>query len=346
MLVGAPPAYSADGQWVAFSARPLDGTQGPDIYVWRVGDARARQLTTDHASVFAAWDVDQILGSTVLPAGQHAGRDVGRHARPGRSLRRPGPRSVEPSAGRITPPPQSCVRRPALPTPRLRGSPVRRLRPATPSAARRRRTRRGRPSPAAASAPPGAPVVSFLLDPVHRGADADRPPRRSGARSWTRRTGASSSGPATWPSIRPRTRGSPRTAASSAADWQALVGPGDVTATPLPGSAGQVGRHRLGRALGSVRAAPGRLDRRRDGPVVGRLSLFAVNADGSVGETLLADIAALPGLSLGSDRLAWASPPGQNGQGSTISVYAWSDAGPGSLHGAPDPGSRHPRGRR
>jgi hypothetical protein len=44
-------------------------------------------------------------------------------------------------------------------------------------------------------------------------------------------------------------------------------------------------------------------------------------------------------LSLGSDRLAWASPPGQNGQGSTLSVYAWSDDGAGSVHGAPDPGT-------
>jgi hypothetical protein len=44
-------------------------------------------------------------------------------------------------------------------------------------------------------------------------------------------------------------------------------------------------------------------------------------------------------LSLGSDRLAWASPSGQNGQGSTLSVYAWSDDGAGSVHGAPDPGT-------
>ena len=64
-----------------------------------------------------------------------------------------------------------------------------------------------------------------------------------------------------------------------------------------------------------------------------------MNPDGSMGETLLADVAALPGLSLSSDRLAWASPPGQNGQGSTISVFAWSVDGAGSLHGAPDPGS-------
>jgi len=123
------------------------------------------------------------------------------------------------------------------------------------------------------------------------------------------------------------------------ADWQALVGPGEVTAIPLPGSAGLAGVTNWdvrwdpsGRHL-AVWIADA-TDRS-----MGRLSFFAVNPDGSVGETLLADIAALPGLSLGSDRLAWASPPGQNGQGSTISVYAWSEDGAGSLHGAPDPGT-------
>jgi hypothetical protein len=124
-----------------------------------------------------------------------------------------------------------------------------------------------------------------------------------------------------------------------AADWQALLGPGDVAATPLPGSAGLSGVTSWdvrwdpsGRHLAIWIADPA-------DPSVGSLSLFAVNADGSIGATLLADIAALPGLSLGSDRLAWASPPGQNGQGSTLSVYAWSDDGAGSVHGAPDPGT-------
>jgi len=67
-FVGGPPAYSADGQWVVFSARPSNGALGPDIYVWHVDDAKARPLTTDHSSVFFAWDVDQTLGS-VLPSG-------------------------------------------------------------------------------------------------------------------------------------------------------------------------------------------------------------------------------------------------------------------------------------
>ena len=41
VIVGTSPAYSADGQWVAFSARPADGSQGPDIYAWRVGEPQA-----------------------------------------------------------------------------------------------------------------------------------------------------------------------------------------------------------------------------------------------------------------------------------------------------------------
>jgi cellulose synthase/poly-beta-1,6-N-acetylglucosamine synthase-like glycosyltransferase len=37
-VVGQSAAYSPDGAWFAFTARPTDGSEGPDIYVWRVGD--------------------------------------------------------------------------------------------------------------------------------------------------------------------------------------------------------------------------------------------------------------------------------------------------------------------
>ncbi len=62
-VVGESAAFSADGDWFAFTARPGDGSGGPDIYVWRVGDAEARQLTTDGLSIFASWDGDDIIGS-------------------------------------------------------------------------------------------------------------------------------------------------------------------------------------------------------------------------------------------------------------------------------------------
>ena len=62
-VVGESAAFSADGDWFAFTARPDDGSGGPDIYVWRVGDAQATRLTTDGLSVFASWEGDRIIGS-------------------------------------------------------------------------------------------------------------------------------------------------------------------------------------------------------------------------------------------------------------------------------------------
>jgi hypothetical protein len=67
-VVGQSAAYSPDGDWFAFSARPSDGSAGPDIYVWRVGDQLAHPLTNDHASVFASWVGRRMLGSRVTPA--------------------------------------------------------------------------------------------------------------------------------------------------------------------------------------------------------------------------------------------------------------------------------------
>jgi hypothetical protein len=66
-VVGESAAYSPDGTWFAFSARPADGSTGPDIYLWRVGDERARPVTTDHNSVFASWLGDRLLGSRPDP---------------------------------------------------------------------------------------------------------------------------------------------------------------------------------------------------------------------------------------------------------------------------------------
>jgi hypothetical protein len=194
------------------------------------------------------------------------------------------------------------------------------------------------PSSATASPLPSVPVGSFLIDPATgTQTPITRPaiwrpvvdPTNRTVIFWT---GEQALDPATNTWV-------PTNGQLVAADWQALLGPGDVAATPLPGSAGLSGVTSWdvrwdpsGRHLAIWIADPA-------DPSVGSLSLFAVNADGSIGATLLADIAALPGLSLGSDRLAWASPSGQNGQGSTLSVYAWSDDGAGSVHGAPDPGT-------
>ena len=41
-VVDTTAAYAPDGSAFAFTARPSDGSHGPDIYLWTVGDAAAR----------------------------------------------------------------------------------------------------------------------------------------------------------------------------------------------------------------------------------------------------------------------------------------------------------------
>ena len=65
VVVGQSAAYSPDGNWFAFTARPADGSTGPDIYVWAVGSPTAEPATSDHRSVFASWSGDTIVGSRV-----------------------------------------------------------------------------------------------------------------------------------------------------------------------------------------------------------------------------------------------------------------------------------------
>jgi hypothetical protein len=68
VVVVGSVAYSADGQWLAFSARPRDNSRGPDLYVWHVGDTAARRVTDDGATYFSGWYGDGILASRVIVA--------------------------------------------------------------------------------------------------------------------------------------------------------------------------------------------------------------------------------------------------------------------------------------
>lgn len=65
VVVVGETAYSDDGTWLAFSARPSDGTTGPDLYLWKVGDPVAIQVTTDHQTYFSAWLDGRVLASRV-----------------------------------------------------------------------------------------------------------------------------------------------------------------------------------------------------------------------------------------------------------------------------------------
>ena len=64
MVVGEA-AYSADGRWLAFSARPSDGSTGPDLYLWAVDEPTAIAVTNDHRTYFSAWLGGRVLASRV-----------------------------------------------------------------------------------------------------------------------------------------------------------------------------------------------------------------------------------------------------------------------------------------
>ncbi|MFH1474471.1 MAG: zf-HC2 domain-containing protein [Chloroflexota bacterium] len=271
VLVGAPPAYSADGKWVAFSARPADGSHGPDIYAWHVDQQKALALTADHGSVFSGWVDGRILAS----------------------------------GARIAETPET-ERSSALPEP---------------------------------EADPATVVArSFLIDPAN--ADVTEVARDGIWRPvvdptdrlvvfWTGSLAWNATDMAWMP-------GAGRLAAS---DWQALLDRGsDLVEGPFPAEVvgpdvadWMVRFDPAGRRLGVWVADPG-------APGTGRLALVAVESDGSLGAVLLADASALPGFSLGNDRLAWSTPPGRNGQGSLVTVFAWRGDHAGQLYGMPDSG--------
>ena len=63
VVVGESAAFAPDGAWFAFTARPVDGSDGADVYVWHVGDDRAHRLTRDGASYFASWSDGAVIAS-------------------------------------------------------------------------------------------------------------------------------------------------------------------------------------------------------------------------------------------------------------------------------------------
>lgn len=254
-LVGESAAFSADGSWFAFAARPSDGSRGPDIYVWRVGDTSARALTTDGATVFASWDGDRIVAS------------------------RPGPTAATyASAASVT----------------------------------------VRIDPATAAESPAGDLWRPVVDPT-----------RKRAIGWAGSIVRSADG-ATWAPDRGKL------------ELRRWTPQGATLADRVPAPD----------ALVLAETAPAGFDVRWDergewvavwvadeaDPSVGRLSLYRVNEGREDLERLdeaPTGVPALPGFSIGEGRLAWATPPGQDGEGSRIQIVAWSDDAVGTVESAP-----------
>lgn len=240
VVVGETAAYSPDGSWFAFTARPDDGSQGPDIYVWRPEMATAEPVTTDHSSVFSGWAGELIVGSAV---------DTSR---------------------------------------------------------------------------PDPEVSSFLLDPSVGNVEPDV------SELWR-------------PAVSPNGRW--------ALGWDGTVANDGVTILAQEGQLVLERWDRPGEGEGRepqvvVDGPVGDWDARWDetgerlalwvadpsDPSIGKLSLYEVNPSSGrilLDEPLLAGESALPGFAIGNGRLAWATPPGENGESSRVEVLAWTTDGAG-----------------
>jgi hypothetical protein len=94
LVVPGPATYSADGSRFAFTARPVDGSSGPDVYVWNTKETVARAITDDHQSVFADWAGNDVLVSRLVD-GQPSTTRI--DATTGKSTGQPGQRAWLPS---------------------------------------------------------------------------------------------------------------------------------------------------------------------------------------------------------------------------------------------------------
>ncbi len=246
-VVGQSAAYSPDGSWFAFSARPADDSAGPDVYLWRVGSDEAKRITDDHASVFASWVGNRLVAS----------------------------RTVD-----------------------------------------------------------GTSASSFFIDPV----SAIETPIEG--RAWR-------------PIVDPTGRW--------AVTWDGTVKPGSTEHTAIPDSGSLVLRafdRSVGFDQGTSRSesvAKGQFaefDVRWDetgrwlavwladptDPAIGRLSLLKLDPDtGELDRPKGAphDVTSLPGFSISNGRLAWATPPGQSGEGSRVQIVAWSGSTVGAVESGP-----------
>jgi len=321
VVVVGDAAYSPDGAWLAFSARLADGATGPDLYLWRVGDPLAIAVTSDHRTYFAGWLGGLVLANRVEP-------DVAEEAPPV-------------NADATTPP---SLKPTPEPTPGGSVDPN-----ATPAA-----------SPVIAEDHPVALLLDpdTGVETPMRGWDMWHPTVDPTGRSivywsgtlvrdgtgmgWTLGTGRlvldgwenpSTAAPGEV-TPEPGSTEVPGSLPADAPEATATPGPTVANGDPLP-AIGPAG-HPVVLAEGpltdfdtwfdpeGIRLAVWIAD--PDDPAVGTLRLVVLDPD-----TLALDptadplpgVAALRGVSMNSGRLAWVTPPGQDGEGSHVQVLGW-----------------------
>jgi hypothetical protein len=304
--------YSPDGSWLAFSARLIGGTTGPDLYLWKVGSPAAEVVTSDHATFFSGWYGNRILASRVIST------STGAPITSGAPSTEP---SAAPPAGTSSPSPSLAVE---------------------------------------------AHPVSFLFDPVTRGSQD-----LAGPDIWLPSVDPSGRFATYWlGTVAPDAAGTGWVPATGRLVLDGWTAPLEPVVTPAPaGAPGPVGSP--GASAGAPRAAPpgpsvgpagtpvdlvdgplSAFDARFDptgirlavwvadssDPMVGTLRLVVLDqAHGRIAQNLtpLPSVAALRGFSIGEGRLAWVTPPGQNGNQSVVQVLAWSADSYGQIETLP-----------
>jgi Putative zinc-finger len=251
-LVDDAAAFSADGAWFAFTARPTDGSSGPDAYIWHVGDEKAHRVTSDGASVFASWDGGELVVSRATERTDGEWDPVTVRIEPETGAERP--------AGNLW--------RPVV-------------------------------DPSGTHAVAWVGTVKLADD----GITMVPANGRLELRDWADAAGG--------------------LAAGGAAQVVSEAQPGDF----------DVRWDETGSwfAVWVSHPATG----------TGRLTLFRVDpATGLLEHPAGApvDVHALPGFSIGKGRLAWATPPGQGGEGSRVQIVAWTRDGVGTVETAPGDG--------
>ncbi len=319
--------YSLDGRWLAFSAAPIDASAGPDLYVWNGTDATATRVTSDHATYFSGWLQDQILASRLpeaaaVPnasaAATPAATPVATPPLPGASAGAPLPTESHPVSF-VFDPATGLSTDMAMPDIWL------------PSVDKTGRfvtfwlgTVRLAAATSTVSLGTGRLVLDGWLEPLDHsggGASASHGPAGSG-------TGTAGS-----PSGAPRGSGPAGSSGSPEASEAPAVGP---AGTPIELVPGPITAFEARFDPNGARLAIWVAD--ATDPSVGTLKLVVLDhGNGKVNAALdpLPSVRALRGFSIDEGRLAWVTPPGQDGNQSSVQVLAWSNDDFGQVQTVP-----------
>jgi hypothetical protein len=303
VVVVGETRYSDNGKWLAFSAAPLDGSTGPDLYVWNGVDASATRVTSDHATYFSSWLGDRILASRLTAT----------DAAPGES----------PAASAASPTASATARATSS------GS-------SGPSGSAEAGTIIIESHPSSFVFDPATGVATDLSTPDVWLPTVDRRGRFVTYWAGTLRTGPGLQGRVElgvgrlvldgWTDSPGHGQGPASPAASQAS-------PGSSPAAPEFGPVGTP----TDLATGPITAFDTRFDPSgtrlavwvadATNPNVGKLRLLVLDqGTGQIDATKnpLPEVLALKGISMDEGRLAWVTPPGQDGNQSTVQVLAWS----------------------